>query len=63
VADIADSEMEAQQTPDAGPPPGTVLVVVPCLNEEDHIERVLAELLREAHRFHLNIVVARYSNE
>ena len=35
-----------------------VLVVVPCLNEEKHIERVVTALLAEADRVDLRIVVA-----
>jgi succinoglycan biosynthesis protein ExoA len=35
-----------------------VLVVIPCRNEEQHIERVITELLAEAERIDMNIVVA-----
>jgi succinoglycan biosynthesis protein ExoA len=35
-----------------------VLVVIPCLNEENYIERVLTKLAAEAHRVDLRIVVA-----
>jgi succinoglycan biosynthesis protein ExoA len=35
-----------------------VLVVIPCLNEEDYIERVLTKLAAEAHHVDLRIVVA-----
>jgi succinoglycan biosynthesis protein ExoA len=34
-----------------------VLVVVPCLNEQQHIEQVVANLLREADRLDLRIIV------
>src|ERR1700691_5815962 len=35
-----------------------VLVVIPCLNEEEHIESVVAKLAAEAGRIDLRIVVA-----
>ena len=35
-----------------------VLAVIPCLNEEDHIESVVTRLLAEADRINLGIVVA-----
>jgi succinoglycan biosynthesis protein ExoA len=38
--------------------PRSVLVVIPCLNEEDHIERVVTKLAAEADRVNLKIVVA-----
>jgi succinoglycan biosynthesis protein ExoA len=45
----------------AGHPPGSgvdVLVVIPCLNEEGHIERVIEGLLSDADDVRLKIVVA-----
>jgi succinoglycan biosynthesis protein ExoA len=39
-------------------PSGSALVVVPCLNEEKHIERVVTKLAREAERLDLHIIVA-----
>lgn len=39
-------------------PSGSVLVVVPCLNEEKHIEHVVSRLALEAERLNLKIVVA-----
>ena len=39
-------------------PKEQVLVVVPCLNEEQHIERVVSHLAAEAERLDLKIVVA-----
>lgn len=39
-------------------PAAPLLVVVPCLNEEAHIERVIIGLLGEADRLDLTIVVA-----
>jgi succinoglycan biosynthesis protein ExoA len=36
----------------------SVLVVIPCLNEEGHIERVLTQLTGEADRLNLRIIVA-----
>jgi succinoglycan biosynthesis protein ExoA len=38
--------------------PGPVLVIVPCLNEEDHIENVVTRLVAEADRVDLKLVVA-----
>ena len=35
-----------------------VLIVIPCLNEEGHIERVLTQLTGEADRLNLRIIVA-----
>jgi succinoglycan biosynthesis protein ExoA len=35
-----------------------VLVIIPCLNEEKHIERVVTDLLAEADRVDLSIIVA-----
>jgi succinoglycan biosynthesis protein ExoA len=37
---------------------GRVLVVIPCLNEEQHIERVVTKLAAEADRVNLKIVFA-----
>jgi succinoglycan biosynthesis protein ExoA len=37
---------------------GPVFVVIPCLNEEQHIERVVTKLAMEADRINLKIVVA-----
>jgi succinoglycan biosynthesis protein ExoA len=37
---------------------GSALVIVPCLNEERHIEQVLANLAPEAERLDLKVVVA-----
>jgi succinoglycan biosynthesis protein ExoA len=45
-----------QEIPRGLTPP--VLVVVPCLNEEKHIERIVTGLLAEADRINLRIVVA-----
>jgi succinoglycan biosynthesis protein ExoA len=39
-------------------PSGSVLVIVPCLNEETHVGQILADLAREAERLDLKIVVA-----
>jgi succinoglycan biosynthesis protein ExoA len=39
-------------------PTGRVLVVIPCLNEEQHIEQVVSHLAAEAERLDLRIVVA-----
>jgi hypothetical protein len=39
-------------------PSTSALVVVPCLNEEKHIEEVIAKLAREAERLDLKVVVA-----
>jgi succinoglycan biosynthesis protein ExoA len=36
---------------------GSTLVVVPCLNEQRHIEQVLANLAREAERLDLKVIV------
>jgi glycosyltransferase involved in cell wall biosynthesis len=38
--------------------PRSVLVVIPCLNEEDHIERVVTNLAAEKNSVNLRIVVA-----
>jgi succinoglycan biosynthesis protein ExoA len=45
-----------QEIPNGSTAP--VLVIVPCLNEETHIERVVTSLLAEAHRVNMRIVVA-----
>ena len=37
---------------------GPVLVIVPCLNEEDYIENVVTRLVAEADRIDLKVVVA-----
>jgi succinoglycan biosynthesis protein ExoA len=37
---------------------GPVLVVIPCLNEEKHIEKVVTRLLAEGDRLNLKIVIA-----
>jgi succinoglycan biosynthesis protein ExoA len=39
------------------PPSGSGLVVVPCLNEQKHIEQVIARLTREAERLDLKVIV------
>jgi succinoglycan biosynthesis protein ExoA len=38
--------------------PASVLVVIPCRNEQEHIERVVTQLLAEATGIDMNIVVA-----
>jgi succinoglycan biosynthesis protein ExoA len=37
---------------------GPVLVIVPCLNEEDYVEKVVTRLAAEADRIDLKVVVA-----
>lgn len=39
-------------------PKGSVLVVVPCLNEQRHIEQVVTRLAREAEHLDLKVIVA-----
>jgi succinoglycan biosynthesis protein ExoA len=39
-------------------PSGSALVIVPCLNEQRHIEQVVAKLAREAERLDLKVIVA-----
>ena len=36
----------------------SVLVVIPCLNEQDHIERVVTKLAAEKNSVNLRIVIA-----
>jgi len=50
--------MTAQQQTKSDSSTPRVLVVVPCLNEEGHIERVVTQLLTEADRVDMSIVVA-----